>query len=204
MLPRDAELRALPNALRDLTKFTNYTQVLGDTAPPYAQILQALIAANAWSSMRTASFAWDAFCGAQEGIAWTTLRAQMVRLQPSFELAAGGPANVQTIYAGLAALLGAKKVIARKGASTRKMNKKAEAEGREPTHGKVGKSRKRAAEKAAYEATQGTGTTTGASATTTLPAQTSATPATATTAGAPPVAPAPAPTNGAPNPAPHS
>ncbi len=157
MLPRDAELRALPNALSDLIKFTNYSQVLGDTAPPYAQIVQAIAAASAWSSMRTDSAAWDAFCGAQEGIAWTTLRAQMVRLQPSFELASAGPSNVKTMFAGLASLLGAKKVIARKGASTRKMNRTAVAEGKEPTHGKVGKTRKRAAEKAAYEAAQGAG-----------------------------------------------
>ena len=42
VLPRDAELRALPAAVADMAKFTNYTQVLGNTAPPYAQMQQAL------------------------------------------------------------------------------------------------------------------------------------------------------------------
>jgi hypothetical protein len=158
VLPRDAELRALPKAVSDLKNFTNYTQVLGETAPPYAQVLQALTVANAWSSMRTESAAWDAFCAAQEGISWTTLRTQMERLQPSFDLAASGTSNVGTLFPNLATLLGAKKVIARKGASTRKMNKEAEAKGEPQVHGSVGKKRKRAAEKAAYAATVGTGT----------------------------------------------
>ena len=158
VLPRDAELRALPKAVNDMKNFTNYTQVLGETAPPYAQVLQALIVANAWSSMRTESAAWDAFCASQEGVSWTTLRAQMERLQPSFDLAASGTSNVGTLFPNLATLLGAKKVIARKGASTRKMNKEAEAKGEPQLHGNVGKKRKRAAEKAAYAATVGTGT----------------------------------------------
>jgi hypothetical protein len=166
VLPRDAELRALRTAVKDMTNFTNYSQVLGDTAPPYAQVLQALVVANAWSSMRTDSANWDAFCGAQEGQAWTTLRAQMERLQPSFALAEAGSSNVATLYAGLAMLLGAKKVIARKGASTRRMNKEAEAKGEAPVHGRVGKTRKRAAEKAAYVAA----TTTAATATATASA----------------------------------
>jgi hypothetical protein len=162
VLPRDAELRALPIAVNDMKKFTNYTQVLGDTAPPYAQVLQAITVANAWSSMRTESAAWDAFCASQEGISWTTLRAQMERLQPSFELAANGTSNVKTLFPGLATLLGARQVIARKGASTRKMNKEAEAKGEPQVHGSVGKKRKRAAEKAAYAAVVATGTASGA------------------------------------------
>jgi hypothetical protein len=158
VLPRDAELRALPIAVNDMKKFTNYTQVLGDTAPPYEQVLQAITVANAWSSMRTESAAWDAFCASQEGISWTTLRAQMDRLQPSFDLAANGTSNVRTLFPGLSTLLGARKVIARKGASTRKMNKEAEAKGEPQVHGAVGKKRKRAAEKAAYAAAVGAGT----------------------------------------------
>ena len=153
VLPRDAELRALPIAVKDMSKFTDYTQLLGQTAPPYAEMMQALTVANAWSSMRTESAAWDAFCGSQEGISWTTLRGQMERLQPSFDLATGGTSNVTTLYPGLATLLDAKKVIARKGASTRKMNKEAEAKGETPVHGRVGKARQRKAEKAAYAAT---------------------------------------------------
>ena len=207
VLPRDAELRALPNALNDLLKFTNYSQVLGDTAPSYAQIVQALTAAGAWSSMRTESAAWDAFCGSQEGIAWTTLRVQMVRLQPSFELASGGPTNVKTMFAGLAALLGAKTVIAKKGASTRKMNKQATAKGEAPTHGRVGKARKRKAEKAAYAAAQGAGAAPAGAGTPAVTAQaqpTAANPSPAAAAPTAPASPAPASANGVTNGAPHS
>jgi hypothetical protein len=154
-LPRDAELRALSIAVKDITTFKNYAQVLGVTAPSYDQVLQALTVAYAWSSMRTKSAAWDGFSGAQEGLAWLVLRAIMTRLQPSFDLAAQGNTELASTYAGLAALLGAKKMIARKGASTRKANAKAAAEGKEPVHGRVGKARKTKAEKAAYAAAGG-------------------------------------------------
>jgi len=203
VLPRDAELRALPIAVKDMTKFTDYTQILGQTAPPYAEMMQALTVANAWSSMRTESAAWDAFCGSQEGISWTTLRGQMERLQPSFDLATGGTSNVTTLYPGLATLLDAKKVIARKGASTRKMNKEAEAKGETPVHGRVGKARQRKAEKAAYAATNAPAAA-GAAVTGTTPTQSAggaaAGSAGAGTAAAAPVASAPqaaAATNGA-------
>jgi hypothetical protein len=203
-LPRDAELRALPIAAKDLARFTNYAQILGETAPPYAQVVQALTAASAWSSTRTESAAWDAFCGSQEGIAWTMLRAQMARLTPSFELASSGGSNLDTLFPGLATLLGAKKVIARKGASTRKLNTKATAEGKEPTHGVVGKARQKRAEKAAYAATGAASAATAAATTiaTTQPAAASASPASVSPGAAPAVAapPASTPANGTPHP----
>ena len=197
-----------------------YTQVLGDTAPPYAQVLQALTVANAWSSMRTITAAWDAFCSSQEGVSWTTLRTQMERLQPSFELAASGTSNVGTLFPNLGTLLGAKKVIARKGASTRRMNKEAEAKGEPQVHGAVGKKRKRAAEKAAYAATVGTETPTGtptgtgngsagaasaAAAVPAVPAAPSAAPVATATPGQPVAAATPVASvaNGATNGAPH-
>ena len=74
----------------------------------------------------------------------------MERLELAFTLAAGGEQAVATLFPSLATLLGAKKAIAQKGASTKRMNKQAIAEGREPTHGKVGRKRRKAAEKAAY------------------------------------------------------
>ncbi len=152
VLPRDSELRALPIAVKDVAKFTDYTAIFGSVAPSYAELSEALIVANAWSAMRTMTAAWDAFCGAQEGLSWTALRALMARMQTPFEAAIAAGVKLDTTYPGLATLLSAKKMIARKGASTRKLNAKAKAEGKQPTHGRIGKALQRRAEKAAYAA----------------------------------------------------
>ena len=146
--PTKAELVALPLAVNDLAKFTSYAQVIGTTAPPYAEVLQCFEVSNEWSSMRTSSSAWDAYCQSQEGICWTTMRATMDRLQPAFMLAATTDPSLLTKMAGLATLLGVKKAIAQKGVATKRANKKAIAEGKAPVHGLIGKQRKKAADKA--------------------------------------------------------
>jgi hypothetical protein len=156
--PRKAELVALPLAVTDLKNFTNYMQVIGGTAPPYDAILQMFEVTNEWSSMRTASSAWDAFAVDQEGICWRSMRAAMERLRPAFYLAAMGDPSLTTKFAGLATLLGVKKMIARKAVSTKRANKKAVAEGKAPVHGQVGKKRKKAADKAIVLAAASWGT----------------------------------------------
>jgi hypothetical protein len=146
--PLKAELVALPLAVNDLAKFTRYAQVFGGTAPPYAEVLQCFEVTNQWSSMRTSSSAWDAYCESQEGICWTTMRATIDRLRPAFLLAATTDPSLATQLPGLYTLLDVKKGIAQKGAATKRANKKAIAEGKAPVHGKVGKQRKKAADKA--------------------------------------------------------
>jgi hypothetical protein len=59
--PRTSELVALPLAVRDLGNFKNYDAVVGTTAPPFAEVQQVFGVTYAWSSMRTASSAWDAY-----------------------------------------------------------------------------------------------------------------------------------------------
>ena len=146
--PRKAELVTLPLALADLQKFTGYTQALGTTAPPYAEIVATFEVTNEWSSMRTASSAWDVYCRDQEGICWTVMRPGMEALKSAFDLAATRDPSLTAKLPGLAALLGVKQAIAQRGASTRRLNTKAKAEGKPPTHGAVGKRRQKAAEKA--------------------------------------------------------
>jgi hypothetical protein len=155
--PAKAELVALPLALDDLRKFVNFAVVLGTTVPGYAEVLQLFLVCNDWSSMRTASTAWDLYCRDQEGIGWTMLRAVMDRLRPAFTLAATTDPSLLTKYPGLATLLGMRKSFSQKAASTRRLNRKAVAEGKPPTHGKVGKARQRAAERAALAATTSSG-----------------------------------------------
>jgi hypothetical protein len=186
--PKKAELATLPLAVADLQKFTSYATVVGSTAPPYEEILDTFTVTNQWSSMRTASSAWDVYSQAQEGICWTVMRPAMESLKSAFNLAATRDPSLPAKYAGLSTLLGVKAAIAQKGASTKRLNKKAEAEGKPPIHGGVGKKRVKAANKALVAAAAAAGAA--------APGPVVASPP-ATTAPATPAAP-PATANGAP------
>ena len=157
-LPKAIELAALPSALDDLKKCTNFPQLFGATALPYAQVVQAFDVGNQWTTMRGQTAAWDAFCRTQEGIAWKTIRVMMDRLRAAFDLAVKGDATVASTMPGLAELLGARKAIAQKASATKKANKAAVAKGEAPVHGAVGKKRLRSAEKAALAKAKAGGT----------------------------------------------
>jgi hypothetical protein len=150
--PRKAELSTIENAIADLEKFTDYTQVLGATAPPLAHVILLLQVGAAWSAMRTSTGAWDVYSQAQEGLSWGAIRDVVSTLRPSFDLAVKINASLATRLPSLLAWLDVQKVIARKGASTRKANVSEKASGNPETHGKVGKARQRAAAKAALAA----------------------------------------------------
>jgi hypothetical protein len=149
VLPRTAELVALPAAVADLKKFTDYPSVMGSKAPPWAQVIAAFDVTNQWSSARTQADAWDQYARTQEGVSWTMLRALMAQMAPIYEVAVGSDPTMASTLPSLTTLLGVKKTIARKAVSTRKANAKDKAEGKQPTHGKVGKRATKAAEKAA-------------------------------------------------------
>jgi hypothetical protein len=149
VLPRTAELVALPMAVEDLRKFVDYTQVMGSKAPPWAQVIAAFDVTNQWSSARTRADAWDLFARTQEGVAWTLLRTLIAQVAPTFGVAVASDPAMASSLPGLTTLLGVKSAIAKKAASTKKANAKQTADGEEPTHGKVGKRAARAAARAA-------------------------------------------------------
>jgi hypothetical protein len=152
VFPWTAEIVLLPKALKDLARFTTYANVLGGTAPPLALVVEAFTVGGEWSTVRGASAAWDAYCRDQEGSAWRLINALLDRLRPAFALAVQGDASVATTYPSLAELLAVKKVSARKGASARKNNKKADAAGEPTNHGAAGKAREKKAAKEALAA----------------------------------------------------
>jgi hypothetical protein len=149
VVPRQAELSALPQAITDLGNFTDYAATLGATAPALDEVLESLGVGAQWSTVRQASTRFDGYASLQEGLSWRAIRTQLDTLGPAFALAAKRNPKLVVKYAGLAKLLGAKSAIALKGGATRRANNKAEAEGKPRVHGKVGKQRQRAAEKAA-------------------------------------------------------
>jgi hypothetical protein len=149
VVPRKAELAALPQALTDLSKFTDFDTLFSGIGLTLAQTTQCLLMGSLWSTMRVATLQWDKCCVLQEGYAWQAIRAALLRLEQAFLLAAQANPKLVTMYPGLSSLLGAKKSIAQKGASTRRLNKAAVANGEPANHGVVGKKRQRKAEKAA-------------------------------------------------------
>jgi hypothetical protein len=147
--PRASELNHLPDALEELRAFDDYAQVFGRTAPTYDALLKTLERAEGWSVMRLALAQWDAFCSVQEGLAWRFARRDLARLRPAFELAEESDTMLAQTHPKLAALTSAMKVIIGKAVATKKANKQAVAEGREPLRGKKLKAARRAAEREA-------------------------------------------------------
>jgi hypothetical protein len=181
VVPKTTELAALPAAVENLRRFTTFAQVFALSGLPYAQVLQAFDVGNQWSTMRKATAAWDAFSMMEEGLAWGTIRSLMDRLAPLWEIAAAADPSLAATYPALATLFGAKKAIAQKAVSTKKLNKEAVARGEAPTHGVVGKRLQKKQQKALAAAAKAAGLTT-----------TPAAPSAPTPAGASPPTSAPA------------
>jgi hypothetical protein len=153
--PKKAELLVLAQAVQNLAQFASYAQVMGPYAPPYAETLALFMVVYQWSAMRTSASAWDAYSVDQEGLGWATLRPVMERLRPLFDIAVQADPTLLVKLPSLGTLLGARTAIAQKAVATRQRNKQSKAKGEPQTHGKIGKTRKRAEEKAALETLQG-------------------------------------------------
>jgi hypothetical protein len=149
VLPKTTQLAVMSSAVAELGRFADYAQVFGKTAPALPSITQSFDAANQWSLMRVRTIAWSSYCLEQEGLAWIDVRKLMDQLQPAFALAVQSDASIGTQFPNLVKLFDAQRAIAQAGATTRKANKKAVAEGKLPTKGKVGKQRERNAARAA-------------------------------------------------------
>ena len=152
--PTKGELMAMPDAIAELQTFTDYATVLGQTVPTQANVLATFAAADAWSVMGVATKAWEAYVSNEEGVGWTAVRQQIASLKPAFKLAAAANPALLTTYPKLAALLGAKSAIAKKGSATKAANKKAKAAGQPATHGASGKNAVAKAAKAALAQAQ--------------------------------------------------
>ena len=149
LTPRLAELAAFPGVVDELKGFSEYTDVLSTLAPAHSEAVLVVSAASQWTAARNAAAAWQIYCVEQEGLAWRNLRALVEKLRPRFNLAVQENDKLSRKYPKIVTLLTAHTTITQKGAATRRLNEQAKAEGKLPTHGKIGKQRQRAAEKAA-------------------------------------------------------
>lgn len=183
VLPRLIELGALRGAVDDLKAFSDYDAIFGNIAPPLAELVEALDLADQWSTMRKSTQVWDDYAQMEEGIAWATARPLLVKLQAAFLLLAVRNPSLRSRFPSLTTLLTAKQAIARKGVATKALNRQAKAEGKPPIHGKAGKRRKKAADKAIVAAATAGVTQAVTPATPAAPPATQAAPAPAAPAG---------------------
>jgi hypothetical protein len=142
--PKSSELAAAPDAIVELRSFTNYSVVFGSTAPSVDDLAQALDASLQWASMLADTSDWTAFVKSQEGMAWMATLLLVDKLKAPFSLASTNDPSLAARYPALARLLGAAKVIAKRGAAT-KARVKAAAAGKPST----AKAKKAAAAQAA-------------------------------------------------------
>jgi hypothetical protein len=156
LLPRKTEIAVLSNAVSELQRFTEFTQVFGQTVPPLASVQQIFDAAEQWSTMRNASTDWDLFCRTQEGLSWKVARALIAKMKPAFALASSSNDALAVQNPSLTALFGAASVIAQRGVATRAANRLAKAEGKPPTHGKANKKAAKLASEVAAAAAKAT------------------------------------------------
>jgi hypothetical protein len=151
-LPRKAELAALPGVVHELFQSTDYDKIFGITGISQAHVVQVFDLARQWSGMYQASDEWGRYARTQEAMAWAEARALMNKMKMAFELASLANPGDTAGYMNLRSFLGFAKAVAKKGASTRRANGKATANGQPAVHGAAGKKREKAAQKAAYEA----------------------------------------------------
>lgn len=155
VVPKNAEVQALPDAIDELRAFGAYAATFANLAPPQDQLVQLLDAAEQWSKMAKATALWSRYCKVEEGIVWTAVRGMVARLLPAFQLAQAADPTITGKLPKTAAFLGVRKQIARTAASTKAMNGKAKASGQPAFHGQVGKRRKSKAARLALEAQHG-------------------------------------------------
>jgi len=121
--PQASQVAAVPDALAELQTFTNYTAMFGITAPDLAQLTQRLDVALQWTTLLSQSSAWTAYVKSQEGMAWKDALLLVESLETPFGLASQANPALLSQYPALARLLGARKVVAKRAASSRAKNK---------------------------------------------------------------------------------
>jgi hypothetical protein len=125
--PMQSELASVPESVKELLAFPNWSSVFGITAEPAKQIAQRLEVASQWTALYAASTDWETYVKSQEGMAWKDALESIEALKPAFALASTANPSMLKQYPSLGRLLGAQKVVAKRGVSTRIKNKKAEA-----------------------------------------------------------------------------
>jgi hypothetical protein len=120
-----SQVAAVPDAVDELENFANYTGVFGITAPDVGQLTRRINVAYEWTMLLSQTAAWYKYAKSQQGMAWKDAVLLLDALKPPFDLATAANPALLSQYPALARLLGAKAVVAKRAASSRKRNQAA-------------------------------------------------------------------------------
>lgn len=123
--PMASEIAAVPDAVTELQGFTGYTALFGITAPPVDQLTQRLGVAAQWTSVLSQTTGWYKYVKSQEGMAWKDALVMVEQMKVPFQLASTANPALLSQYPGLARLLGASTVVAKRAVATKKRNQAA-------------------------------------------------------------------------------
>ena len=121
--PLQSELASVPDAILELDDFPNYTALFGITAPPASQVSARLTVAAAWTTLFASTTAWYTYVKSQEGMAWKDALELVEKLKAPFQLAAASNPALLNQYPGIARMLGAQQLVAKRAHSTQAKNK---------------------------------------------------------------------------------
>jgi hypothetical protein len=126
--PNRLALAAMPGALVDLARFTDYDAKLGNaTVATSATVALSINRGIAWRKLRDASESWDAYVKTQDALAWKTAMTLLADVRTLFELAVSKNSSLAAAYPRLVELLDASKAGVKQAAVTRANKAKAAA-----------------------------------------------------------------------------
>jgi hypothetical protein len=125
--PRQLELMSLPGIITDLGNFTDYTSVIGVSAPPAATVQSKISTGLSWRKAHVLSEAWAAYVRSENAMAWKEATTLLDEIKPFFAYALAKNANLATAYPSLAAYFASTKAATAKATATREKNAKGKA-----------------------------------------------------------------------------
>jgi hypothetical protein len=122
-----SQAAAVPDAIAELQSFASYTAVFGITAPDVGQLTQRLAVAFQWTTLLSQTAAWYKYSKSQYLMAWKDALLLVDSLKAPFDLASTANPALLSQYPGIARLLGAKSIVAKRAAASRAKGKAAAA-----------------------------------------------------------------------------
>jgi len=125
--PSSIELESMPGVVNDLGAFTEYTNVLGNSAVPASTLTSRIVLALGWRGVRDTTEAWDEYVKVQDALAWKSAMTALDEVKPLFLFAVSKNPSLATTYSWLAKLFNAPKAISEQANATKAKNKAAKA-----------------------------------------------------------------------------
>jgi len=123
--PKGTQLSAIPEAIVDLERFTDYSPQLGAAAPSLELLILLLKQELQWAELRRSTEAFLVYARSMEVLTWKRVRGNLDQLDRVYQAVVAQHPAFGEKHRGLARLLGATKEIGQRGAATRKLKRAA-------------------------------------------------------------------------------